>query len=189
VSVLAGDGPARWEELPPEALAGIGYYRQENCSSCHTLGESEPGIGPDLSRLAGGRTAAWMIEHFKRPSAMVPGTAMPSIQLTNQQMNALAQFLLNLTPENAQALQRAPREMIEGAKLYQENQCGFCHPVNGVGRKIGPSLNGLSNRRTREWVVGHFLAPQTYSPETTMPPYQFSPKEMDLITNYLFALP
>jgi quinol-cytochrome oxidoreductase complex cytochrome b subunit/mono/diheme cytochrome c family protein len=188
VSVLA-EGPMRWEELPPEALAGIGYYRQENCSSCHSLGESEPGIGPDLSRLAGGRTAAWMIEHFKRPSEMVPGSAMPAIQLSNQQMNALAQFLLNQTPENARALQAAPREAIAGARIYQEKQCGFCHPVNGVGREVGPNLNGLSNRRTREWVVGHFLAPQNYSPGTAMPAYEFSPKEMDQITNYLFALP
>jgi mono/diheme cytochrome c family protein len=179
----------RWEDLPPEALAGIGYFRRENCVSCHALGEGDPGIGPNLTGLASRRTAAWMIEHFKRPAEMVPGTAMPAIQLSDQQLNALASFLLNLTPENASALQSAPQTAIEGALLYQEAQCGICHRVNGYGREIGPGLNGLANRRTREWVVGHFLAPQTYSPGTIMPPYQFSPEEMDQITSYLFTLP
>ena len=188
VSVLA-EGPGRWEELTPEALAGIGYYRQENCASCHTTNGTGSGIGPDLTLTSQRRSAAWMIEHFKRPSSMVPGTAMPAIQLSDKQMNALASFLLELTPKNAVALREAPREAVEGAMVYQRSRCAFCHQVNGTGRKVGPPLNGVSGRRSREWIAGHFLAPKTYSPGTLMPAYKFSPEDMESLVAYLYSLP
>jgi ubiquinol-cytochrome c reductase cytochrome b subunit len=120
---------------------------------------------------------------------MVPGSAMPSIQLTNAQLNALAAFLLKLTPRNAEALQSAPDFVVEGAVVYQANACSSCHAVNGVGVKMGPALNGLSRRRTRTWVERHFVEPQVMSPGTVMPVYKFSPQDMQNITSYLFSLP
>jgi cbb3-type cytochrome oxidase cytochrome c subunit len=54
--------------------------------------------------------------------------------------------------------------------------------------KVGPPLNGLGRRRTREWVVQHFLEPQKLSPGTVMPPYRFPPKDMERITAYLLKL-
>jgi hypothetical protein len=49
-----------------------------------------------------------MIAHFKRPAEMVPGSSMPPIRLNDSQLNALAAFLLKLTPKNAEALASAP---------------------------------------------------------------------------------
>ena len=88
-----------------------------------------------------------MIQHFKRPSAMRPGTSMPPIQLSDAQLNSLAAFLLKLNDRNATALDNAPDFAREGALVYQANHCGTCHLVNGVGMKVGPPLNGLSKRR------------------------------------------
>src|SRR3984957_11981699 len=42
-------GPTDWLELSPEEMAGIGYFRKENCISCHTVGEGKPKVGPDLA--------------------------------------------------------------------------------------------------------------------------------------------
>jgi ubiquinol-cytochrome c reductase cytochrome b subunit len=72
--------------------------------------------------------------------------------------------------------------------VYQAAGCGACHRVNDVGMKIGPPLNGLSERRTREWVAEHFLDPQKLSPGTVMPPYRFTPRQMQAITGYLMSL-
>jgi mono/diheme cytochrome c family protein len=180
--------PTDWMQLSPEELAGIGYYRRENCAACHSVESGKPGVGPNLPS-SHRKSAAWMIEHFKHPSSMVPGSAMPSIQLTNAQLNALAAFLLKLTPRNAEALQSAPDFVVEGAVVYQANACSSCHAVNGVGVKMGPALNGLSRRRTRTWVERHFVEPQVMSPGTVMPVYKFSPQDMQNITSYLFSLP
>ena len=120
---------------------------------------------------------------------MVPGSAMPPIQLSTQQLNALAAFLLKLTPSNAEALLATPQFAASGAMVYQSKMCGACHTVNGVGMKIGPPLNGLSRRQTRSWVEEHFADPQKLSPGSIMPPYRLSPKDMEALTSYLFALP
>jgi ubiquinol-cytochrome c reductase cytochrome b subunit len=99
-------------------------------------------------------------------------------------MNSLAAFLLKLTPPNAALLESTPSFAVEGAVIYQKHQCGACHYVNGAGVKLGPSLNGVAQRRSREWLEEHFVNPQKLSPGTTMPAYKFTSKEMDRITSY-----
>ena len=114
---------------------------------------------------------------------------MPAIQLSNAQLNTLAAFLLKLNPRNAEALQSAPDFAVRGALVYQSNGCGGCHTVNRVGMKIGPPLNGLSRRRTKDWVERHFADPQALSPGSMMPPYKFPAADMQRIVAYLFVLP
>jgi mono/diheme cytochrome c family protein len=114
---------------------------------------------------------------------------MPAIQLSDDQLNTLAAFLLKLNRQNASALQSAPDFAVKGAILYQTHQCGSCHVVNRVGRNFGPPLNGLARRRSKEWIERHFRNPQALSPGSTMPPYKFSATDMENITLYLLVLP
>ena len=181
--------PTDWMQLSPEEMAGIAYFRKENCISCHVVGEHGTAVGPDLTTTAIHKDAAWMIQHFKRPSAMRPGSSMPAIQLTDAQLNSLAAFLLKLNPKNATALDNAPEFATEGALVFQANRCGGCHLVNGVGMKIGPPLNGISKRESRSWVEDHFANPQKLVPGSIMPAYKLSPKDLENLTTYLFALP
>jgi ubiquinol-cytochrome c reductase cytochrome b subunit len=181
--------PTDWMQLSPAELAGIAYFRQENCVSCHALDGKGPKVGPDLTQASIHKDAAWMIQHFKRPSSMMPGTSMPPIQLSDDQLSALAAFLLKLNPNNATALQNAPDFAVKGAVVYQSNKCGTCHMVNNVGVKIGPPLNGLAKRETRTWVENHFADPQKLSPGSFMPPYKFNKQDLDNITTYLMSLP
>jgi ubiquinol-cytochrome c reductase cytochrome b subunit len=177
--------PTEWTQLSPVELAGIGYYRKENCAACH----GESGIGPDLANRPVRRSAQWLISHFKRPGEVQPGSMMPPVQLKDSELNSLAAFLLRLTARNAAALGSAPDFAVEAAMLYQSNQCGSCHLANGVGMKIGPPLNGLERRRTPTWVERHFREPQVMSPGTPMPAYAFSKRQMDALIAYLFTLP
>jgi ubiquinol-cytochrome c reductase cytochrome b subunit len=181
--------PTDWMQLSPEEMAGIAYFREENCVSCHTIGEGGQKVGPDLTSTSIHKDAAWMIQHFKRPSVMRPGSAMPSIQLSDNQLNSLAAFLLKLNSNNATALQNAPDFATQGALVYQANHCGACHLVNGVGMTVGPPLNGLSKRQSRSWVQDHFADPPKLSPGSIMPPYKLAPKDLENLTTYLLSLP
>jgi ubiquinol-cytochrome c reductase cytochrome b subunit len=127
-----------------------------------------------------------MINHFKNP---VPGSSMQTLQLTGSQMSSLARFLMKLTPENENAMQSAPQNAVEGAMIYEAQHCNVCHQVNGTGMKTGPSLNGVGQRRTRDWLEQHFVDPQKMSPGTTMPPYKFSSRDMDRIITYILSVP
>ncbi|HTS64774.1 MAG TPA: cytochrome b N-terminal domain-containing protein [Candidatus Acidoferrales bacterium] len=181
--------PTDWLHLSPEEMAGIGYFREENCMSCHEIGGRGTAIGPDLTQTAIHKDAAWMIAHFKRPSVMRPGSSMPPIQLSDAQLNALASFLLKLNEKNASALDNAPEFAVAGALVYQANRCGACHLVNGVGMRIGPPLNGLAKLQSRNWVIEHFRNPQQLSPGSIMPPYRLPQRDLENLTSYLFALP
>lgn len=181
--------PTDWLHLSPEEMAGISYFRRENCGMCHAAGGPGGKEGPDLTSRAIRKDAAWMLQHFKRPSAMRPGTSMPPIQLSDSQLNTLAAFLLKLNAENATALAGAPDFAVDGARVYQANRCGACHIVNGAGMKVGPELNGLAKRETRSWVLDHFANPQKLSPGSVMPPYKLPKADLENLTSYLFSLP
>ena len=181
--------PTDWMQLSPEELAGLAYFRQENCTSCHAIGGQGSQIGPDLTRTAIKRNAAWMIQHFKSPQGVRPGTSMPPIQLNNAQLSSLAAFLLKLNPDNASMLDETPDFAVQGALVYQANGCSECHKVNGVGMDVGPSLNGIGKRRTRTWVLDHFKDPNKLSPGTSMPPFKLAAKDLDNLTAYVMSFP
>jgi ubiquinol-cytochrome c reductase cytochrome b subunit len=181
--------PTDWLQLSPEEMAGIGYFRAEKCNSCHPLAEGSVGSGPDLTRAANHRTAAWMIQHFKSPAGVRPGSSMPPIQLSDSQLNTLAAFLLKLNPDNATALAGAPEIAVQGALVYQAQGCADCHIVNGSGMEVGPRLNGLANRRARSWVEEHFADPPKLSPGSIMPPFKLPSKDLNNLVAYLFLLP
>jgi ubiquinol-cytochrome c reductase cytochrome b subunit len=58
-----------------------------------------------------------------------------------------------------------------------------------MGKKLGPALDGVGQRHDRAWLEQHFNDPQGVSKGTIMPPYKFSPEEMDVICKYLLQLP
>ena len=182
-------GPTQWMELTPAQEAGIAYYRMESCGTCHNVVGGTAKTGPNLVNTAKRHDAAWLTTHFKQPSAVSPGTAMPQVNLTDAQIRDLAALMQALTPDNADVIDTAPQFVVEGATLFQKSNCGACHMANGVGGKIGPALNGLSARRTEAWVTEHFQNPRKMSPGTSMPPYPFSNTDMQNEVSYLFTLP
>jgi cbb3-type cytochrome oxidase cytochrome c subunit len=185
-STSPSPGPA---EFSAEETAGLGYFREERCEICHNLVDGEPKPGPNLAGEGSRRSADWMIRHFKNPSEMVPGSNMPPIQLSVVELNALSAFLLKLTPENSRDLESIRASDIEGAQVFVASLCSSCHKVNGTGGEVGPPLNGVARRRSKEWIAQHFTSPQTMSPGTVMPPYHFTQTQEQAIISYLFDLP
>jgi len=171
-----------WQQIPAEQLAAIGFFRKENCASCHTLGVSA--AGPDLSVSASQKPADWLTDHIKQPAPTSPAST-----LTGTQTRALVAFVTKRDDKGVLAWTGAPQPAVEGAMVYQSSQCGACHELNGTGQKTGPPLNGLAGRRTREWLEGHFNDPQKFSPGSVMPPYKFNTHDMDRIVAYLLAIP
>jgi ubiquinol-cytochrome c reductase cytochrome b subunit len=171
-----------WREIPAEQLAAIGYMRKDNCASCHVAGK--PGAGPDITVNASNKPIDWLTEHFKKPTP-----ASPDTQLTGNQIKAVVAFVTKRDDKGIDALANAPQAAVDGAMIYQQNQCAMCHQLNGVGQRSGPALNGLAERHPRDWVQGHFADPVKFSPGSTMPPYKLNAQDLDRLTNYLLQIP
>ena len=114
---------------------------------------------------------------------------MQPVNLSNRELQDLVALMLKLTPENGDVVDTAPDFAVQGALIFQKNNCGTCHMVNGVGGKIGPALNGVGQRRNEAWVIQHFNDPQKMSKGTSMPPYKFNAMDMQNEVSYLFTLP
>jgi ubiquinol-cytochrome c reductase cytochrome b subunit len=182
-------GPVQWMQLAPAEMAGVAYFRQENCATCHNVEGDTPKTGPNLVNTARRHDAAWMMAHFKAPATVTPGSVMTPVNLTDAQLKDLLALMLKLTPDNAEVVDSAPAFATAGALIFQKNNCGTCHSVNGVGGKIGPPLNGLDNRRSEAWVIEHFQNPQKMVPGTPMPPFKFPDPDMQNEVSYLLTLP
>jgi ubiquinol-cytochrome c reductase cytochrome b subunit len=170
-----------WQELPPDQLAAIGAFRKDNCGNCHVLGKS--GAAPDLLRAVSERPADWLMQHFKQPA---PNMAT---QLKGPELRGLVNLVTKRGDLAVKAWPGAPQAAVEGAMVYQANQCGACHKLNGVGMTTGPPLNGVADHRTREWIEGHFADPVKFSPGSTMPAYKLSSRDLDRLTSYIMEIP
>ena len=73
--------------------------------------------------------------------------------------------------------------------IYQQQQCGTCHIVNGIGVQLGPVLNGVTDRRTKQWIEVQIRSPKRHSAETMMPAYDINPRDLDGLIEYLGAMP
>ncbi|HVV45004.1 MAG TPA: cytochrome b N-terminal domain-containing protein [Bryobacteraceae bacterium] len=182
-------GPIQWMQMAPAELAGVHYFREEKCATCHNITGDTPKAGPNLLDTARRHNSDWLLAHFKDPAAVSKGSVMKPVNLSDTEMKELLALMMKLTPENGDVVDTAPDFAVEGALLFENNHCGVCHSVNGVGGKIGPSLNGLAQRRNETWVMQHFQNPRAMVPTSTMPAYKFTPSEMQNEVSYLFTLP
>ncbi len=177
---------APWTQLPPEQIAGFAYYRGENCSACHNLALGPPKPGPTLGATGLKHQRDWLVDHFSQAEPQKnPGGRNMGLS----EANALVVFVASIRPETSTMLSNIPEAPMRGAQTYVAKACASCHRVNGTGGDMGPQLNGLGDRRTREWLHAHFVAPRQVSPGSIMPPYHFSQKEEDELVRYLFSLP
>lgn len=96
---VSGRNPSPPPSIPLKGAGLIRYgetlYRQEGCFTCHRLDGQGTRVGPDLTEEGKrGRTDAWLIGHFKNPTAYSPGSVMPAFKnLKDEQLQALVAFL------------------------------------------------------------------------------------------------
>jgi ubiquinol-cytochrome c reductase cytochrome b subunit len=78
-------------------LAGRAVYARSGCSGCHAIHGKGGSIGPDLTHVGTRKPdAEWHIRHLKDPRSMVPGSIMPKIDLSDRELNELADYMLSL---------------------------------------------------------------------------------------------
>ena len=178
-----------WAQIPPEEIAGFGYFKSSHCDSCHNLLTGNPKPGPNLASTEVHHPKEWLIQHFRSPAGAKAGGTSANNHLPIPQLNALSLFISSLKPETASLIRTVSPDYVAAAQTYVVGACASCHKINGIGGGVGPSLNGLVNRRSKEWIKAHFVTPQQLSPGSIMPPYHFSPTEEKKLITYLLSLP
>jgi mono/diheme cytochrome c family protein len=75
-----------------------------------------------------------------------------------------------------------------GQKVYTDQGCNACHKINGNGGDIGPDLTHVGAKRGKQWLEKVITDPKSLYPNSEMPAYKLSQKELDALVDYLAGL-
>jgi mono/diheme cytochrome c family protein len=186
-------GSAEWK-----TAKGRQIFAQKNCFYCHRIGSRGGRLGPALER--GNWRAAppgFLLAHFRNPAAVVPGSVMPIIPISEAEAQSLIAYLTSLKPGApapvitlpAPAGSSARPTVEEGRTLYRAAACDNCHLIAGRGAAVGPALDSFGRSGRKEvWLLAHFRDPDEVAPGTPMPPVAGAPRQLRSLASYLISL-
>jgi mono/diheme cytochrome c family protein len=175
----------------PTLTQGKNLYVAKGCRGCHELqGFERPySIAPVLSRVGEKVDNDWLGKWLKRPKDYLPETIMPFFDLPDEEIQALAAFLLSRKEKSNESVQPlVPGDIESGQKLVAEIGCLGCHKVQEKGGTFGPDLSRVAEKLDFQWQVSWIKDPLAYDPETVMPNFRLADKQLSDIANYLLSL-
>ena len=75
-----------------------------------------------------------------------------------------------------------------GEKVYVDQGCNACHKINGKGGDIGPDLTHVGAAHDKDWLKKVITDPKSIDPNSSMPVYKLSGKELGELVDYLAGL-
>ncbi len=191
----------REHELSESVVRGKHLWEANNCMGCHTLFGEGAYYAPELTKVVERRGAPWIRLFLDDPEKMFPGQRkMVKYGFDAQQKDDLIAFLdwcgkvdlqgfpanpplkAHMRPTSTTASDGPPQpEMFRTI-------CVACHAVGGVGGVVGPALDEVYKRKTREEMITWISDPQKLKPGTPMPRIDMTPAQLDEIVDYLRAL-
>ncbi len=99
---------------------------------------------------------------------------------------ALASPLASPTPSNL-----PPKKdplVLNGRLLYADLKCSYCHSLKGRGGTVGPALDNVGFRRTKEWMTDHFRNPKAITPGTKMAQIKLGAGQIRALVAYMNSL-
>jgi mono/diheme cytochrome c family protein len=193
----------------PSAGVGQRLFEQKGCIGCHSIAGKGGGIGPALDDVGLRRSADWMIQHFRDPKAVSPGTVMPQFGFTEDEARALTDFLVHLREKQvAMSLPSAMTPVERGHEVYRKYGCAGCHGPDGKGgvpnpnsktAELVPDLIHVAEGYTKDELKDRILKgqheitaldPKRPPPPLYMPGWAGTIKdaEVDDLVEYLFSL-
>ncbi|NTW81963.1 MAG: c-type cytochrome [Chlorobiaceae bacterium] len=141
-------------ETPDEKLVEQGrqLWSQARCNLCHiTNGKGGNNIkvyAPDLSKVGSKVNKDWLFKWIKDPNAYFPGTKMPRFRFTDQEINALVEYIVSeFKDDEAEVKYTNPVEIKaesirKGKDLILKYGCYGCHKLQGMEDmvQVAPSL-------------------------------------------------
>lgn len=192
----------RQDQLTDQVVRGKMIWENNNCMGCHTLFGEGAYYAPELTQVVARRGAPWIKLFLEDPQKMFPGQRkMVRYGFTDQQKDDIIAFLTWCGGVNLQGFPAKPplRDLMRptattaSADLAGQPEifrtiCVACHSVGGVGGVVGPALDEVYKRKTREEMIAWISDPQGLKPGTAMPKIEMPPERRIEIVEYLLGL-
>jgi nitric oxide reductase subunit C len=201
----------REENMTHQVVAGKKIWDKNNCMGCHTLFGEGAYYAPELTKAYVRRGEPWLKVFLKDPEAMFPGERkMVNYHFSDEEIGAVVAFLkwagevdLNGFPADPPLKQKMGGVTSNaghgnlnvsssdgGPKppgVYQA-LCVACHALQGSGGTIGPALDSVFARKSREEIAAWLADPAKIKPGTLMPKLPLTEAQIDSLAGYLSDL-
>jgi len=183
------------DEVPraPALNRGKRLMAELGCMNCHETGlnQVKERSGPRLSSIGSKVSRKWLDKWLANPKDYLPLGKMPCYELRPYEVTALAAYLMTFRSESIDAMSEPEGDYDAGADVYRESQCIVCHVTkldradNPIGGQVGPSLLKIGNKVNKRWLATFFKNPHAFLPNTKMPRFHFSDKEVVDLAQYV----
>lgn len=136
-------------ELPDRPTAGARLFAQKGCVRCHSLGDRQPRVGPDLGRIMFTGTVLDLAGAFWNHSPVMrekmQDLKIPPPVMTSREM---ADIVALLTAYRYYLTEIGePGNPAAGRRVFASKGCAGCHDEDGKRwDKLGPSLQRYRGR-------------------------------------------
>jgi len=138
---------------------GSGLF-QLHCSYCHGS-HGEGGRGADLTAgvyTMGGKDP----ELFKTIRVGIPGTEMPAVRVSDDEVWMLVGFVKKLGSQGLS--EKATGDPEAGRAIYAKGGCSACHRIGTNGTDLGPDLTDIGRRRGLAFLEESIVKPEAFVP-------------------------
>lgn len=183
-------------------IRGKHLWDVNNCMGCHTLLGEGGYYAPELTKVYERRGAPFIKAMLKDPYAMYPGERkMQKYDLNEKEIDDLVAFLqwmgtldLNGFPPTPKLVNLAVpagdkpiAERSTQPKIFNQ-MCIACHALNGQGGAVGPALDGVGNRKSKEDIEIWLTDPLKVKPDSKMPKLPLTNEDIKELGAYLSQL-
>jgi mono/diheme cytochrome c family protein len=142
----------------PGFRQGQRLFQQKGCIGCHSIAGKGGTLGPALDDVGLRRSPEWMLQHFRDPQTLSPGTVMPRFGFAESEARALVDFLVNLRDQKAAlSLPSLMTPEDRGHDVYRKYGCAGCHGPDAKGGVPNP------NAKTAQQVPGLIYVADGYT--------------------------
>ena len=188
-------------DLTQEVKAGKLIWEENNCMGCHTLLGEGSYYAPELTKVYERRGPTWIRVFIKDPQAMFPGERkMVKYDFTDKQISQLIAFFKwigridtnGFPPEpniqtTAVVVTQKTTDATEPPQIFSQ-MCTACHMVQNKGGRVGPALDAVGNKFSKEYLEKWISNPQEVKPGTNMPRLPLTDEQKKELVSYLSKL-
>ena len=81
-----------------------------------------------------------------------------------------------------------PADAVAGRQLFQQLHCDSCHSAEGHGGGVGPALDGVAARRSRDYIAAQIARPRDHNLSSIMPAFSLRGEQIRQLIAYLGSL-
>jgi nitric oxide reductase subunit C len=191
------------ENLTDSAIRGKHLWDSNNCMGCHTLLGEGAYYAPELTKVYTRRGEAFILAMLEDPEKMYPDQRkMVKYNFSDEQKKDLVEFFKWIDGMDLNGFPPKPdlgsvavettamvgsdtiATKMDRPQIFNQ-MCVACHALGGQGGNIGPSLDGIGDRRDLQYITTWLKDPLVLKADSKMPKMPLSDGDITELAAFL----